>query len=93
MLTRWSRSSNLNVNIETTKGPQPVTVAATTPTEAASGTDAGDDERIFADPAADRDPATWHAAAHRLRVETPIIEVSPPDYVDFRKEPEPPCPP
>ena len=38
---------------------------------------------IFADAAAYADPAEWHAAAKRIREESPILKVSLPDYPDF----------
>jgi cytochrome P450 len=39
--------------------------------------------RIFAEPAAYADPVAWHAAAKRLREETPVAWVSLPKYQDF----------
>jgi cytochrome P450 len=38
---------------------------------------------IFADPAAYADPASWHAAAARIRAESPILRVSVPDFPEF----------
>src|SRR5690349_5891216 len=38
---------------------------------------------IFADPAAYADPERWHAAAARIRAESPILKVSVPDFPDF----------
>ena len=38
---------------------------------------------IFADPAAYADPERWHAAAQRIREETPILHVSVPDFPAF----------
>jgi cytochrome P450 len=38
---------------------------------------------IFADPAAYADPERWHAAAKRIREESPILKVSVPDFPDF----------
>ena len=38
---------------------------------------------IFADPAAYADPAAWHAAAKRIREESPILKVSRPKFPEF----------
>jgi cytochrome P450 len=38
---------------------------------------------IFADPAAYADPASWHAAAARIRAESPILRVAMPDFPEF----------
>lgn len=38
---------------------------------------------IFADPAAYADPDRWHAAAKRIREESPILEVTLDDYPEF----------
>jgi cytochrome P450 len=38
---------------------------------------------IFADPAAYADPASWHAAAARIRAEEPILRVAVPDFPAF----------
>jgi cytochrome P450 len=38
---------------------------------------------IFADPAAYADPERWHAAAKRIREQSPILKVSVPDFPDF----------
>ena len=38
---------------------------------------------IFADPAAYADPASWYAAAARIRAEEPILRVSVPDFPEF----------
>ena len=38
---------------------------------------------IFADAAAYADPASWHAAAARIRAEAPILRVSVPDFPEF----------
>jgi cytochrome P450 len=38
---------------------------------------------IFVDPAAYADPAAWHAAAARIRAESPILKVALPDYPEF----------
>ena len=38
---------------------------------------------IFADAAAYADPVAWHAAAKRIREESPILKVSLPDYPEF----------
>ena len=38
---------------------------------------------IFVDPAAYADPATWHAAAERIRRESPILKVAHEGYPDF----------
>jgi cytochrome P450 len=38
---------------------------------------------IFADAAAYADPASWHAAAARIRAEEPILRVSVPDFPEF----------
>ena len=38
---------------------------------------------IFADPAAYADPVGWHAAARRVREESPILEVSQPGFPRF----------
>jgi cytochrome P450 len=43
----------------------------------------GDLGTIFVDPAAYADPASWHAAAGRIRAESPILKVSVGDYPDF----------
>ncbi len=38
---------------------------------------------IFADPAAYADPVAWHAAAARIRAESPILRVSIPEFPEF----------
>jgi cytochrome P450 len=38
---------------------------------------------IFADPAAYADPTAWHAAAKRIREESPILKVALDDYPEF----------
>jgi cytochrome P450 len=38
---------------------------------------------IFADPAAYADQPRWHATAKRIREESPILKVSPPDFLEF----------
>jgi cytochrome P450 len=38
---------------------------------------------IFADPAAYADPEAWHAAAKRIREESPILKVSQPKFPEF----------
>ena len=52
----------------------------------ASGMTVIDVERlgsIFCDPLAYADPAGWHAAASRIRQESPILKVSNPDFPEF----------
>jgi cytochrome P450 len=38
---------------------------------------------IFADPAAYADPVSWHAAAARIRAESPILRVAVPNFPEF----------
>ena len=38
---------------------------------------------IFADPAAYADPVAWHAAAARIRAESPILRVALPEFPEF----------
>jgi cytochrome P450 len=38
---------------------------------------------IFADPAAYADPVSWHAAAARIRAQSPILRVAVPDFPEF----------
>ena len=38
---------------------------------------------IFVDPAAYADPVAWHAAAQRIRQESPILKVEVDGYPDF----------
>ena len=48
-----------------------------------STTDVAELGSIFADPAAYADPASWHAAAARIRAEDPILRVSAPGFPEF----------
>ena len=38
---------------------------------------------IFADPVAYADPGRWHAAARRIREESPVLRVALPDFPGF----------